>query len=263
MDNIDLDKIGFDDVITPQEQTVLLNNLTDELLLENIYEQIEKPIMDLYDPTNFIDVFESRYKFLQMRFRETPDFISALNDTRRHFYISIFDKINARFGFTIDLTTEMIYPITKALYEFFILNYKENIETFIIQYIQENKKSLVSSFDDGSKNLDLISLKKIFKNKNDAVVLSNIYRIVDMIINQELPAKNILELIVSADPSESTNFFINRIFIEEEMEVDVEKGFSGIFLDNLIRKSDGYTKIINGLQMELFNIFPRKLDGEE
>jgi hypothetical protein len=259
MDNMDLDKIGFDDVITPQEQTVLLNNLTDELLLENIYEQIEKPILDLYDPTNFIDVFEDRYKFLSTRFRETPDFISALNDTRRHFYVSIYNKICKKFGFSAELNTERIYVVTKVLYEFFILNYKENIMTFITEYINENKKSLISSFEDGLKNLDLISAKKIFKNKGDAVIVSNIYRIIDLIIKQELPAKNILELIVRVDSSEFTNFFINALFIQDDT-VAIESEFSNVFFDILIKKGDGYTKIINELQMELFNLFPKKIN---
>jgi hypothetical protein len=261
MDNIDLDKIGFDDVITPQEQTVLLNNLTDELLLENIYDQIETPILDLYDPTNFIDVFESRYKFLSVRFKDTPDFIIALNDTRRHFYISIFDKVCNKFGFEIDLTTERTYVITKVLYEFFILNYKENILNFITEYITENKKSLVASFDDGSKNLDLVSLKKVFKNKNDAVILSNIYRIIDIITRQELSAKNILGLITQVDPSEFSNFFIESLFIKDDV-VSIKDSFSNVFLNVLIKKGDGYTKIINELQMELFSIFPKKIEEE-
>lgn len=260
--NIDLDKIGTEDVITPQEQTVLLSNLTDELLLENIYDQIETPILDLYEPTNFIDVFEVRFVFLNERFRDVPDFITSLNDTRTHFYTSIFNKINGKFGFTITVSSEKAFTVTKALYEFFILNYKDKIKTFIVEYIKENKKSLINSFDDGSKNLDSIALKKIFKNKGDALILSNIYRIIDLIIKQDLPAKNILSLIVRTDSSEFTNFFINNLFIQDEV-VEIHSSFSKVFFNVLIRKGDGYTKIINELQMELFEIFPRKTSDEE
>jgi hypothetical protein len=261
MDNMDWDKIGFDDVITQQEQSVLLNNLTDELLLENIYEQVDTPFLDLYDPTNYIEVFESRYKFLNMRFKDVPDFLSELNDVRRSFFINVLDRINKKFRFTIDSESETMYVITRVLYQFFILEYKQNVRTFIIEYIQENKKSLVASFDDGSKNLDLIAMKKTFKNKNDAIIMSNIYRIIDLIIKQELPAKNILDLITRVDPSESVNYFIDMLITNDELVT--EGDFSKIFFKVLIQKGEGSTKIINEIQMELFNIFPRKLEGEE
>jgi hypothetical protein len=260
--NIDLDKIGTEDVITPNEQIVLLSNLTDDLLLENIYEQIATPILDLYEPTNFIDVFESRYKFLSARFHDTPDFLTALSDTRRFFYVNISGRICGKFGFELDLSDERLYMVTKVLYEFFVLNYKENIKTFIIEYVTENKKTLVSTFDDGSKTLDLVSAKKIFKNKGDAILVSNIYRVIDLIIKQDLPVRGILEPIVKADSSEFTNYVVDELFIQGD-SVHVDGKFSRTFFDVLIRKGDGYTKIVNDLQMKLFSMFPKKIGDEE
>lgn len=255
--NINLEELGTDDVLSPQEHTIVLGNLTDELLKENIFEQIDIPVLDLYDPTNFIRVFESRYSFLKTRFKDAPDFLADLEAARSHFYESVFVKICSKFGFEFDLEEVRLPQVTRALYEFFVLQYKEKIETFLLEYIIENKKSLAAGFDDGSKNLDLVSLKKVFKNKTDAVILSNIYKVVDTILAQDMEAYQILSIIVREDPSETTNYLISEYFVDKQA-VDVDPDFRNRFFDTIVRRGEGYTRIMNELQMKLFGMFPKK-----
>jgi hypothetical protein len=123
----EIDKLGF------------IENLDDELLLENIYEQIDKLLIDSYEVINYIEIFESRYRFLKLKIKDDDEFIEKLNIIRDSFFDKILARINNKFSLSLEFNDGSKYICIKNLYEFFVLEYKKNLITFIIEYIKNNK----------------------------------------------------------------------------------------------------------------------------
>ena len=247
----DLGYIGTDeDTLDQNEQELILMNLTDELLIENITEQIKKPHTIFYEKTNFIDVFEERFKYICERFKDTPDLIASVKEARVSFYQKIYKLISTKFDFVLDDFEENLnmYLITKVLYEFLILNYTENVKTFVINYINSNKKSLSKNYTK-IKNLDTTTLKKTLRNENDIIVIANIYDIVENIINIDFSIEDICKIIIESDIHEYNNYFINKYFVEEHLLVS--DSFKDKFLSILNKSNEKYYKIISEIQLEL------------
>lgn len=240
-----------DNTLESNEQELLLINMTDELLIESINEQIESPHSIFYETTNYIDVFETRYKYLSERFRDTPDFINSLVEARHQFFLDIFNKIKKKFDFEVDEfeTEDNMYIMTRVLYEFLILEYVPNIKNFVLQYINVNRKSLVATFETKTKNLDSISLKKVLKNKADAIIIANLYSIIEDLTAIDFSTEDVLSYIVSYDESEYNNYFMNKYFIEDKALVSNK--FTGKFLSVLKKGNDNYHRIVNEIQLEL------------
>lgn len=244
--------IGTDEnTLESNEQDLLLMNLTDELLIENIEEQIKSLNSIFYENTNYIDVFENRYKYLLERFRDTQDFINDLTESRQQFFLNIFNKIKEKFNLQIDTfeIEDNLYIMTRVLYEFLILDYMTNIKNFVLQYINVNRKSLLTTYENKIKNLDSVSLKKVLKNKNDAIIIANLYNIIDDLSNIEFTTENILSYIVSCDESEYNNYFMNKYFIEDKDLASSD--FSSKFLAVLKKGNKSYNRIVNEIQLEL------------
>ena len=91
-----------EDTLDQNEQELILMNLTDELLMENITEQIQRPHTIFYEKTNFIEIFEERYKYICERFKDTPDLILSVKEARTQFYQKIYKMISEKFKFTLD-----------------------------------------------------------------------------------------------------------------------------------------------------------------
>ena len=246
-----------DDTLTQNEQDLILMNLTDELLMENITEQIQRPHTIFYEKTNFIDIFEERYKYICERFKDTPDLIQSVKEARTQFYQKIYKMISTKFEFTLDDFEENLnmYLITSVLYEFLILNYTENVKTFVINYINANKKSLSKNYTK-IKNLDTTSLKKTLRNENDIIMIANIYDIVENIINIDFSISDICKIIIETDMHEYNNYFINKYFVEEQLLVS--DSFKDNFLSILNKNNDKYYKIISDIQLELLQNATKK-----
>ena len=148
-----------------------------------------------------------------------------------------------------------MYFITSVLYEFLILNYTENVKTFVINYINANKKSLSKNYTK-IKNLDTTSLKKTLRNENDIIMIANIYDIVENIINIDFSISDICKIIIETDMHEYNNYFINKYFVEEQLLVS--DSFKDNFLSILNKNNDKYYKIISDIQLELLQNATKK-----
>ena len=247
----DLMDIGSEENdLTPNEQDLLLTNLNDELLIESIEEQIEKPASSFYEKTNYIDIFETRYNYIKDRFGETPDLIKAVTDVRFEFFRKVFALIKNHYGLEVvdPDGDENMYIMTKVLYEFLILDYIENVKTFVIQFIKENKKALATQFYEKNRRVESTTLRKTVKNPNDVIILSSMYKIIDEIVSIEHTVENMLRYIVSNDEAEYNNYFMNKYFIEDDIlvsEILVKR-----FLSILNRNNDNFIRMVNEIQME-------------
>lgn len=254
----DLMDIGTeDDFLDENEQKLVLMNLTDELLVENITEQIKNPHTIFYQQTNYLDIFEERYKYICERFKDTPDLIASVQEARTSFFQKVYKLIAEKFNCSIDGIEEDLnmFLLTRVMYEFMILNYVDNVKKFVLQYISINKKSLAKNYNK-VKNLDVTALKKTLRNEADILVIANIYNVVENIINLDLGIDDICKYIIDDDQSEYNNYFINKYFIEDQ--VLISDSFSDVFLSILKKDNDQYYKMISEIQLALLHNATRK-----
>lgn len=247
----DFDEIGTeDDDLDLNEQKLLLLKLNDELLIESIDEQINRPMTLYCEKTNYLDIFDDRYKYIVERFKDVPDLLLQVAEVREDFYGTIFEKICKKFDLELDDMTNdnNIYIMTKVLYEFLILYYIDNVKAYVKQYIIRNKRSLVERFG-GEKKLDLTAMKKSVKNSANAIIITSMYKIIELICDtREDSIKNVLELIISEDEAEFNNYFMKKYFIEEE--VLTSDKFNEVFFSILNPNGDFFMRIVNEIQLD-------------
>lgn len=247
-----------DYILSDLEKKDIINNLTDDLLIENILEQIAKPSVNFFNMTNYIEIFKERLTYLKNIYKENNEFLNDLKDIEIKFYDEIFTAICKKFNITTDDSNLNIIDITEYLYIFFILNYKENLIYFYTDFIIKNKESLAKAFNEKEmdvKKISVTSLKKIFSNKNDVTILASLRNIIDFINNDEdIDNLELIENICCSDIEEATNYFIKKSFIDD-MSLAVNKDFVKIFLSPIINKTEGYSFIITEVNTNLYNAF--------
>ena len=247
----DFEEIGTeDDDLDLNEQKLLLLKLNDELLIESIDEQINKPMTLYCEKTNYLDIFDDRYKYITERFKDVPDLLAQVAEVREDFYGTIFEKICKKYGLELDDMTNdnNIFIMTKVLYEFLILYYIDNVKAYVKQYIIRNKRSLVERFG-GEKKLDLAAMKKSVKNSTNAIIITSMYKIIEAICDdRDTSIKDVLRLIISEDESEFNNYFMEKYFIQEE--VLTSDKFNQVFFSILNPSGDSYMRIVNEIQLD-------------
>lgn len=246
--------------IFERENIVMLDSLADDLMVENIKEQINQPIVLSINPVNYLDKFDSRYNFLINKYKDNPELVRNLNDVKEKFYFQVNNEIGNKLDIRINTDSGIDSMLIKCLYEFFILNMRENLITFLFNLITKNKKSLITEYEDNRKSIEYVALKKVLKNKTDIVILSNIYDIVTHLVEPEYDYKDILSVIVDEDPNEKNNYMISQLLIKEEMINAIEVGneFSIRLLYTLKKKESELNQIVVTLQSLLYESFVKK-----
>jgi hypothetical protein len=81
-----------------------------------------------------------------------------------------------------------VLDIIEVWYNFFVLNRCQNVERFLIQYIERNKTPLISSIDvdDKVKDISSLSYKKKNFNKDDIFIMAHITEIIEFIKNSNI-----------------------------------------------------------------------------
>ena len=247
----DLNDIGDEENnLDLNERQMLLLSLNDDLLIDSIEEQINNPSSVFYEKSNYVEVFEDRYKYIVERFKDIPDLLQEVSECRSIFYGKVFNLVANHYGIELDTDTNEnnMYIMTKVLYEFLVLNYTDNVKAFVLQYISLNKKPLAQEFASEKTKLDASSARKLAKNPNDVIILTNMYKVIDYIVSLELSVTEILRYIITDDESEFNNYFMNQYFIQEEV-LESNK-FTRVFCSILRRENDNFIRIVNEIQLD-------------
>jgi hypothetical protein len=238
-----------------REVAVMLDNLADELMLENIKEQITDRIQS-ENLINYINIFEERYNFLIEKFMECPEILNQLRDFKNAYFIEINNLLYDKVGVKANEEDSNYILITKAIYEFFVLSYKENLINYFFNFIFKNKQSIVAKYEEeDKKTVDAISLKKTLKSKNDITILTNIFAIVNDILNTESDYHNLIDLIIEDDPNEKTNFIIKNLINESEFtnKIFVSDDLVQKFFKPLLDGEQNSTSIYFNLQTLIYD----------
>lgn len=178
------------------ELNELLADLQFELIKESIFDQIDYPI------GNHVDYLEGVVDRISIIKKQFPGDEDDVDFVVNEFFKSILVRINDVYNLEMDIHSiefsENIIEITICIYEYFILNYKNNITNFLVSYIEENRKMLIKEFSDSNKkDVSTITLKKQIKDKDDMTIASNLPSIFNFIISLNIDPIDFLRLSTS------------------------------------------------------------------
>ena len=181
LDNEDSNGSGSDDL----EVTKITSITT---LKEAVYNQINR-VPNKHE-NDLLGEFMSSFNILRSFYGMHNNSMLLLNATKAEVMDRILQKFldeglkvdrNSIDALTMAVTT---YDFTIALYEFMVLYRFEGVKNFLVNIVVDNQREYVKQFkaDVNKKDLRTASLRKIFKNFDDVVVLDRLQLIVDQIV---------------------------------------------------------------------------------
>lgn len=180
------------------------------------YEQINNEEEDYTSPKadHFTELFTEFNTVINSDEDLPQDPVNEIVDQFTQICSHIINYINQEFNTDIDLetltdTSNTLPGITKALYDFFVINYYNNNLQIMKNYINRNAETLYNEFSELDQKKDIMT--NYYKKKLSmemAVIAANIYDITDYIFskldgstvldycdNDNLPAKVLKKLV--------------------------------------------------------------------
>jgi hypothetical protein len=176
----------------------ILGDLPIDIIKENIKSQIDDPLTFM---TNHCDqVYETLDEAMD-EIGHIDEYRYELQGIRDDFNSFLLTELDNGFGLGIDIDNLQTYEmedIGKHAYDFFVVNLRENITNFLKNYICINKTNLASLFTEEYKRKDVTTtnMKRLTKNKDDVVILSNIISVLYYILDLDLDPEDFMELAV-------------------------------------------------------------------
>ena len=155
------------------------------------YEQIMNEDEDYTSPK--IDHFTELYQSFSEIFEDDTipqDDLSTVTDQFTQICCHIINYINEKFDTDIEVESLMdsshnLPGITKAMYQFFIVEFYANILSIMKNYISENLSSLYDNFSELNQKKDVMTgyFKKELSEEM-SIIASNIYDVTDFIFTK-------------------------------------------------------------------------------
>ena len=239
-----IEDLCVDDIPT-QSTDSLLESLSLEIMEDSILQQINSGFNSSRD---FLSTVIDKFNAIV----ENTDSDSArgikhemLNWTNR-IILEIVHRYGLAYDNSFDESLECI-DVLEALYNFFVIDRRENIESFFVNYIDVNKKQLAETIGIGGRSGDVTTIANKKKNisKNNIPILSNIDETVKFIVNAGITTEEFFTYVNDGDLYTSNvecyfeegiligNFFRDYV----ELEVDSGTGEISMNLRSSIRMS--------------------------
>lgn len=211
-------------VISDCERDEISSKLSDEIIISNIRDQLNSPILLNSADNNILKYFDERYDYIVKAYSSDKTLIDNCKEIRKNIYTEICNKIIERFNITtslLDFTdSDDFYFYVRELYRFFIINYKINLISFFKNYIISNKKELIKNYkgESDKKDLSFKSLKNLFKSNDNIFVVYNYENIINDFINMNEDYEIIFKSLIETDPFELTLHSIDELIMENKFD---------------------------------------------
>lgn len=209
--------IRDNDIINVFDVERVLGDLPIDIIKENIKSQILDPLT--FSTNQAEQVYETLEEAMN-EFGHIDEYRGEIFELKDNFSIFLLTEINNKFNLEIDtenLDDYEVHNIAKNCYDFFIVNLREVLTNFILNYICLNKSNISSVFDDEYKKKDVttINMKKLTKNKDDVIILSNINSVINYILDIEHQPEDFMELAIEPGEyvGESVKDYVNSFKI--------------------------------------------------
>ena len=158
----------------------LSDELSEEIVLENITEQLTGKLDTISSRINYVTLFREKYEGIDPAsdYYNLEYMQEALAKISELVMGGISDKYSVNLGEDLDyrLPTEYLIDV-ETLYEFLFIRHFENIVEYFINKVRSMKKVFVDRYEKAlnsephSKDLFVIQAKRRFKNIDDVLIL--------------------------------------------------------------------------------------------
>ena len=241
----------------------MLKELSGELLVECIDEQIEDPTST---KINFLETFKESYDEDLEEAHDDDDGVKEINDIANDFYCNVIDKINKKYQLGLDEDTIYSYGgsqlqnFADGLYQFFLINYQDNITTYFSKMIIAMKDALSDSIQKEKNSSDAVdsAMSRKIKSGAYATVLANINSAVKLIRSLEM------------DPMDFIKLFDEESFPVAVLKYGIKKGlingnfvptFVGPFYDRI--QDDTYDEIMLNIQQSIYEEYKKEFQVDD
>ena len=174
----------------------VLGDLPIDIIKENILSQIDDP---LTFSTNQADQVYDTLTEAMDEFGHIDEYKGEIYELKDDFSIFLIREIDKKFNLGVDienLSDYEIHDIARNCYDFFIVNLRDNLTRFVSNYIYSNKLSISEEFGEEYKKRDVTTtnMKKLTKNKDDIIILSNTSSIINYVLNLEYQPEEFMSL---------------------------------------------------------------------
>ena len=242
----------FDDGIFDDGAEEMLYDMSSEEFVEDeIGSQVSINIFDS-QKRNYVEFYIEKYKYLKSLYEDDVERMPDLRENKEQFIDNIICMISDKFNIEIDEEHKST-KMAKTLYNFFVLNYLDNMEAFFFNYIQKNKKSIITEIKRTKtkvRDITTIASKSKFQNSNDALIINNIsYILFDLIPSIEL-GQEFMDYILNYD-DDITNTNMEKLIDKEYISIDNDTYQA--FIEPFVERHDGYSVLISNLIMRLYS----------
>ena len=234
-----------DKSLSNYDQRDILSNLSSEISIDTINEQIEKLFDEDEIPKNTADMFENfvqKYNFLKEKYKDNEDFQPELEQIVDETIEQILNNIQNYFDFKITFSESLLLEdklhYIHMIYNFLINSVEDNMESLFYNYFIDHFKEFPVR-DVNPKDQTYINFKNIIANE----YLNQIYCFmenIETIKEYKLMAEDIIELMTENDPMKDCNYWCATIFIDNEF-VDISYGDN--FIKNILNLAFNSNKI--------------------
>lgn len=244
-DDLEMVKEEYDEVIM---------NISEDIMIDNIKEQIEDSnsrqfYINQYHK-DFFEYFEIRFKFILERYKEDNDILIKTKQVYHDILNEIQESIEKTYQFSLEFPDTILVEdkaqYIKALYNFFVLNKKENMNNLFINYIEKNIKQLAKTYKDSIdgdavNSLSYSNLKKTINNDYTPLV----YSIPDIIENIHInDNEDVIDTIIYDEESELNNHLIDKMLVEQSVtDVRFDNHLINVFRDSFIDNNVLYREV--------------------
>lgn len=183
-------------------ETELTSNIETELMIldtpiDLIIEHIRAQINRSYGSINYLNTVSDKLSYMETEYEDDSDTIFKINEMRVMVFSEVAEILKEFFN--IDLNIDYNFPkeaeeIVSDLYQFFIVNSRKTTLKFLNNFIKEQKKTIVEELELTKPNKDVVTTSYRKKLKSvDVKIISNLYEVVDHILNLEVPDDRFLE----------------------------------------------------------------------
>lgn len=246
--------IRDDEFINGFDLDRILGDLPIDIIKENIKTQIDDPLIFAMDQC---DQFYQTMNEASEEFDHIDEYRYEIQEMKDDFNVFLGNELNNKFNLGIDMENMQSFElegIVKAGYQFFVLDLKENITRFITNYILANKTSIYELFNDSYRRKDVTTtnMKKLTKNREDVVILSNIISVIYHILDLEHDPEDFMNL--ATEPGE----YYGSILTEAVHDFRISNNFVQDILSEIKYNHNDYideiaTEIILSMRDEIID----------
>lgn len=226
-------------------EEILYSMNNEEFSMDELENQLGEDIFSS-NKNNYLESYLQKYKFYKDEYEANEEFVNSLKEKKDELILEIIEYISDKFSIEVDDENKS-KKVAVALYNFFVIDYKDNLETFFYNYIEKNKKMIVADLKKQKKQKDISTTanKMKFTNPNDGIIVDNIVFILTELI-PSIENEDFMDYILSDDDT-VTNISIRKFIDKEYISIDIETYLA--FIDPFVGEDDGWSEVISDLVM--------------